>query len=258
MNCDELEPYIADYLSGTLAGLGREAFETHLAGCEACRAEAGELRRIWQGLGLVKEPAPGRALRGRFYASLEAYRHGLETARQPQRHGWWPALALAATMLLAGVGIGHFLTAGTPAQRTELAELQGEVRNMRQMVTLALLQQQSPSDRLRGVDWSERVETPDAQVLSALIQTLDHDPNVNVRLAAVDALRKFATAGPVRNALDRSLPKQESPMVQIALIDLLVGLGERGAAQSIRALAVSEAVNPAVKQRAEWGLRQLQ
>ncbi|HWQ53542.1 MAG TPA: zf-HC2 domain-containing protein [Bryobacteraceae bacterium] len=256
MNCDELEPYIADYLSGTLAGARREAFEAHLAGCEACRAEAGELRRIWQELGLVKEPAPSRALRGRFYASLEAYRHGLENARQPQRQGWW--LALAAAMLLAGVAIGHFLTAGTSARRTELAELQGEVRNMRQMVTLALLQQQSPSDRLRGVDWGARVDSPDAQVLSALMQTLDHDPNVNVRLAAVDALRKFASAGPVRSALDRSLPRQESPLVQIALIDLLVGLGERGAEPSIRALTVSEAVNPAVKQRAEWGLRQLQ
>ena len=56
---------------------------------------------------------------------------------------------------------------------------------MRQLVTLSLLQQQSAGDRLQGVNWSYRVEQPDTAVLAALLTTVNHDPNVNVRLAAV-------------------------------------------------------------------------
>ncbi len=67
---------------------------------------------------------------------------------------------------------------------------------MRQLVALSLMQQQNASDRLRGVNYTYRVEPDDPQVLSALLTTVNHDPSVNVRLAAVDALRKF-TDGPV-------------------------------------------------------------
>ncbi len=67
---------------------------------------------------------------------------------------------------------------------------------MRQLVALSLLQQQNASDRLRGVNYAYRVEQSDPQVLSALLTTLDHDSNVNVRLAAVDAVRNF-TDSPV-------------------------------------------------------------
>jgi hypothetical protein len=263
MNCEELELHIAEYLSGALQDRRLKEFETHVDGCGACRAEAAELRSVWERLGLVEAPAPGRAMRTRFYEALEAYTHGLEAARRPERGWHWlprPAFrfAWAAALLLAGVGTGYLLNPGGRTENPEVAGLRDEVRSMRQTVALALLDQPSPSDRLLGVGWGARVESPDAQVLSALLHTLDHDSNVNVRLAAVDALGKFAAAGMVRGALERSMAKQESPLVQIALIDLMVGLRERQAAQSIRALAAGGDVNPAVRQRAEWGLRQLE
>ena len=67
-------------------------------------------------------------------------------------------------MLVIGIVIGGVIT----RQSSEVAQLRGEMYNMRQMVTLSLLQQQSASDRLRGVNWSYRVEQPDSEVLAAL------------------------------------------------------------------------------------------
>ena len=55
------------------------------------------------------------------------------------------------------------------------------------------MQQQSASDRLRGVNYAYRVEQSDPEVLGALLTTVNHDPSVNVRLAAVDAVVSAAT-----------------------------------------------------------------
>jgi len=255
MNCERFEERMADYL----AGRSSPELDAHLEACADCRAEAARLREIWRNLGLIGTAQPSRALRGRFYQSLEAYQHGRETAA-PRRLAWFRLpvfqLAGAALLLVVGVVAGYSL-AGSNRQDVEMARLEGEVHNMRQMVTLALLQQQSPSERLRGVDWGTRVENPDTQVLSALLYTLDHDTNVNVRLAAVDALRKFSQVPMVRRSLNQSLVRQESPLVQVALIDLFVGLRARDAAPRLRSLIDSADINPEVKERAQQGLEQL-
>ena len=129
---------------------------------------------------------------------------------------------------------------------------------MRQLVALSLLQQQNASDRLRGVNYTYRVEQDDPQVLSALLTTLDHDPNVNVRLAAVDALKNFTDSPVGRRGLVQALAKQESPLVQIAILDQMVELREKSGAPAIERLVSNQDVNPDVRQRAQWALKQLQ
>jgi len=128
---------------------------------------------------------------------------------------------------------------------------------MKQLVTLSLLQQQSASDRLRGVEWSYRLAPPDEQVLSALLRALDSDPNVNVRLAAVDALHQFGADSAVRKGLLRSLEVQRSPLVQFELINLMVDLKEKGSVPVLKELSQRQDLDPTVRERAEWGLQKL-
>ena len=128
---------------------------------------------------------------------------------------------------------------------------------MKQLVTLSLLQQQSASDRLRGVEWSYRVAQPDEQVLSALLRALDSDPNVNVRLAAVDALHQFGAEDTARKGLLRSLAEQKSPLVQFELINLMVELKEKRSVPVLKELSQRQDLDPTVRERAEWGLQKL-
>ena len=94
---------------------------------------------------------------------------------------------------------------------------------MRQLVALSLMQQQSASERLRGVSWAYQAEPSDREILEALVAAVNDDANVNVRLAAVDALRRFRRVRrPGRPWW--SAPEQSTPIVQVALIDLLVDL----------------------------------
>ena len=127
------------------------------------------------------------------------------------------------------------------------------------MVTLSLLQQQSASERLKGVTSSSQIEQPGSEVVSALIETLRHDSNVNVRLASVDALRRFGGREAVRRDVVEALPQQESPLVQIALIDFLLEAQGPEAAGVLRRLADDMMLDKAVRDRARragcgrWG-----
>jgi HEAT repeat protein len=128
---------------------------------------------------------------------------------------------------------------------------------MREMVAVSLLQQQSAAERLRGVTWSHQIEQPGEQVIDALLDTLRHDGNVNVRLAAVDALRQFGRADQVRAGLVDAVAEQSSPLVQIELINTLVEMRERRSRDALRRLAGDEQVDDTVRQRARWGLEQI-
>jgi len=262
MTCDQVKEHIADFLAGALGRSEAEELQEHFAQCAACKQEAEALSETWEALGLLEQEQPSPQLRSRFYQSLEAYRQGLEAAAPaPVRRrffDWgWQGWAWSAALLVAGLGAGQWLGQRDRGQH-DIAGLQDEVHHMRQLVTLSLLEQQSASERLRGVDYAYRVDQSDTQVLSALLHAVNHDPNVNVRLAAVDALRKFSSSPEVKGKLDQSLSKQESPMVQLALIDFIVDTRDKGAVASLAALQRSPTADKNVKEKALWGLSQLQ
>jgi HEAT repeat protein len=131
------------------------------------------------------------------------------------------------------------------------------VESLRQTVALSLLERQSPASRLEGVTWSSQVQRPDRDLLSALISTLQTDPNTNVRLAALDALEKFSGDPQVREALINAVGHEDSPLVQIALIDTLVRLRDKKATGELKKLSTETDANAAVRQRAQWALQTL-
>jgi HEAT repeat protein len=139
----------------------------------------------------------------------------------------------------------------------EIANLRQEVTQMRELVTISMLSQSSAIDRLQGVSMSREVGNPDDRLLDALIRTMETDPNVNVRLAAVDALGKYGDREWIRKALVISLKSQSSPLVQVSLIDLLVDLREPRAKGILTSLAADENSPEPVRKRARAGLEKM-
>jgi HEAT repeat protein len=169
-------------------------------------------------------------------------------------------VAIALAVFAVGMYMGRVTIGGhAPAEASnqEVKRLDTEVQSLRQTVALSLLDRQSATSRLEGISWSSRVERPDGDLVSALLAVLDHDPNINVRLSALDALGKFAGDPSVRKALVNAIPLQDSPLVQIALIDALVHMRDNSAAKELRKLSSDAEVNSAVRQRAQWGLEKL-
>src|SRR5215831_6204959 len=256
MQCEEVREQFADYVIGRLQDSARPQLTEHLRGCPSCRAELDELKTIWMQLDDIPRAEPTSAVRERFEVMLQAYQDGL---RRPARSWRRPALQFlaAAALLILGIGIGYRMHT-VPAPNPDMAELRSELYQTKQMVALSLMQQQSATDRLRGVNWSYRLQEPSADVLHALLDTLMHDSNVNVRLATVDALRQFGSQPVVRRGLIEAMTRQESPMVQIALIDLAVDLHEKESIGTLRELTQDQNLDPAVRDRAQKGLTELE
>jgi hypothetical protein len=274
MSCERIREQLPELLAGRLNAAAREKLIDHLETCSGCRAEVAELGVVWRGLDAMAEPEPSPQMRARFLETLHAYEEGFQEAQRkltysaPQRRWWaalWPSqpawgIAFAALMLaIGGIGGRALLSprAVEPGSNPELTQLRGQVESLRQLVALSLLQEQSPSSRLRGVNYSFQMTQPDREVQQALLHAVNHDTNVNVRLSAVDALAKFASNPDVRRALIDSLPVQESPLVQIALIDLLVQLNARDAAPAMQKLAQQSDANESVRQRAASAFEKL-
>src|SRR5262249_31705124 len=159
-------------------------------------------------------------------------------------------------ILTAGVTIGRYFAPARPQQQsTDLNQLRRELGDLREIVALSLMQQQSATDRLRGVSWSNQIDDPDGKVLSALLDTLMHDPNVNVRLASIDALRRFGERQVVRRGALQALTRQQSPLVQVALIDFMVELQEKESIGTLQELAQDDRIDQTVRKRAALGVQ---
>lgn len=257
MTFEEVRLLIPQYLSGQLTPSEQDLFEAQLSQNTELRAETEELRALWEQLGLLREEQPSMAMRARFYRRLNAMqRHNdLPVTKKfaSWRLGVWRQVAAALAIFLLGLFAGR----ANIERHDEMAQLRNQVQSLRETVALSLLDRQSAASRLEGVSWGREVQQPDHELLSALVTTLNRDPNTNVRLSALDALEKFDGNGTVRKALVSSLYVQSSPLVQIALIDALVHMRDPEAAQPLRKLSGNTAVNVAVRQRAQWGLEKL-
>jgi hypothetical protein len=271
MNCNEIGELLPDYLQGRLRSDLAVEVEKHLSECAACGEEAS----LWKKLALLPEEQPSPALESRFKAMLESYQEGRweKTSLQAEKQksqvpmlwglGNWrqlPAAGIvwACLFLASGYFIGKHADHGTgPEAQAQLNDMRQELAATRQMVALSMLQQQSASQRLEGVSWTTRLQEPDPKVLGALFHTLRFDNSVDVRLAALDALSRYANRPEIRRELAGVLETSQSPLVQVALIDLLVDLHDRGAVPQFKKFEQDPKIDPTVKKRLDWGIQQL-
>lgn len=258
MSSEEYRLLVPEYLLGHLSPEENSDFEARLHSDSALRMDVEELRHTWASLSDINDAQPSAGLRTRFYERLASATEQ-SRRRRTRLFGLWPmrpAWQAAFTAVIFGTGLLTGLVSRQSSVK-EVARLQGEVQQMRQLVALSMLNRQSPSARLEGVSWSSRVQEPDPQVSAALLSALNEDPNVSVRLSAVDALSNLGHDKIIRRQLIESIAGQPSPLVQISLIDALVQVGAREAGPELTAIANDGHYNTNVRQRSVWALQRL-
>ena len=264
MICGPAKVWMVSAWTGDLDQATETRLREHLETCEGCRLEMAELSGLWERLSDIPVPEPGLRLQQRWQASLNMV-DAARTGPARRHSGWlfslhslWPngpvwQATIAAGCLLAGLWIGSRWQNGG----SEIAKLHAEVAATKDLVTLSLLREQSAAERLRGVDYTTRMPAMDPLVTDALVQAVSHDSNVNVRLAAIDALARLSSDSAVRKSMVSALSTQDSPMVQAALIDYLVDARDGKALSVIRQLTGRADLDPSVRKRAQAALGQL-
>ncbi|MCZ6643905.1 MAG: anti-sigma factor [Gammaproteobacteria bacterium] len=250
MNCEELSELVYDHLNKRLDPESAAAFTAHLDDCAECRDEVSLLQQTWMDLAELPQEEPSDELKDRFYTMLDSQQVAARSVRQP--FGAWlrslnvlpliPQGLAAGVMLVAGVLIGAQMNEGEGVD-----ELRSEVRSLNQLVTLSLLQQDSVSERLRGVRFGRETAGYDEKVIVALIDAVGYDKSVNVRLAAIDALKPYLSQLDVLSSMVTFLGDERSPLVQISLIDALFGTNGKETMQTLQVLSTDEKVDNSVR-----------
>ncbi len=89
------------------------------------------------------------------------------------------------------------------------------------------------------------------------MQTMKYDPKVKVELVTVATLAQFTANPAVREGLIRSINRQQSPLVQLALADLMVSLHESESVSQFQRLLEKKDLNYEVRNRINEVIRML-
>lgn len=228
--------------------------------------DAEELQRFSSQMAGWSLPEPSGQVKDKFYTLLSAEQRKQATGRssfswdnlmaQLFSKAFLPKLAYALVLLLVGYVAGSQLS---PARqyKDKMESMTHEIQQVREVMMLALLNEPAASERLKAIQTTHQLTSPDDKIITALLKTLNDDPNENVRLAAVDALLKFSGNEKVRQGIYESIPNQFSPMVQVTMSQAMVALDEKASVPYLKQLLDRGGLNPTAKEQIEETIQTL-
>jgi D-ribose pyranose/furanose isomerase RbsD len=256
---------VTGHLQNDLEPDEQKKLDTLIESGEIDLLDLKEMEMMYGKMGSLDTPEPGSGMRDRFYTMLEEKRQAQSIPWSQKLNVWIDNrksrfnlryLAYAAAIFLAGLFIGD-LYAPLSNQDEQIEQLTSEVSQMREVMMISLLDNSSPTERLKAVNISSEIHSVDDQVVNALLKTLNNDSNVNVRLAAVEALVSHASNPTARTGLINSIANQESPIVQAALADAMLALQEEQSIDEFKKLLANDELDSNVRNKLENTIAEL-
>jgi hypothetical protein len=252
MEKQKLESLLIDYIDGKLNSVDKHYVEQELLKNPRSYKLYEELKEVIQIMNRKTQAEPSEKLRHSFEEFLQEEIRLTKKERVVRLNPWWYRAAAAVAFVVVGVSLGFWISAYNLRQAQQ-ARIKAEAEKTIQLVSM-IQDNTSAGKRILGVKAALEEENVNNDILKALIQSLDNDPNPNVRMAALEALRRFYTEPLVRQALIGSLAKQTDPVIQITLIQVLVEMKEKGAVKPLQKIIENEELIPAVKDEAQMGI----
>lgn len=258
MEKEKLESLLIDYIDGKLSEADRSLVEQELARNEEAYVMYEQLREVIQLMEKSSSLEPGISLKRNFDKVLKAEQESVQkpTGKVISFQSYAYRIAAGVVLVMLSVSIGYQINKNY-RQEQELAKLQNEMNATKQMMMAMLDNQQSASQRMVGTTVAYKMVKMDDEIVSALAKSMNEDPNTNVRLAAMEALSKFYQEPGVQKVLIQSLSVQKDPVVQIALIQLLVQMKEKSVVKELEKIVDDPVTHEAVKDEAYSGILKL-
>ncbi len=274
---EEWQSLMIDLIDGQLTGEMKEMVERRIAQSTIHQHEHEALKQLLAAFAQSQSVVPTDELRANFSQLLAGEKqrmadHGpskhlsaetggnnapaqIKDRRWATQRSMWLQIAASVVLLAGAFWLGQFTLRGPlRAAEREVGRLRAEVQASNQLVMLSLLKQNSASDRIKAVGYANEMAEVDEEITKALLNTLNFDPNINVRLAAAEALARFGDQPQLRLAVVASFAKQTEPMIQITLIGLLIDWQEKRALGPMQQLMEDEAAPKIVRAKAAEGV----
>lgn len=249
MKCKEIQDKLMAYVMHEVSDTERNLIEEHIESCDVCQLELKNSRLIIEALDEVKEEQPSLTIKHRFENALQEEikleKERSKVVRLETKHEWKSYLRVAASVVI--LISGYFLG--------KMSNNEPEINsNKEQQALFTLLENQSASKRILAISKTTTYSVDDTRIIDALINKMFVDKNINVRLAAVEALTKFSSLEKVRNALLKALETDTEPSVQIELIQVLAEIQEKRALIPMKKLLDHEETPDYVKQELAYNM----
>ena len=246
MNISVTENQLIDYLNGALDAQTTERIRQAIEQSESLQKELEALSILHaEVIGMDLEQPPVE-LQTNFIEMLEQEKELLKQNSKVIQLSWRNVASVAAVLLI-GVLIGiQFNQQSNNSQieqiREELAMTKDQVSN--------LMKQESTAKRIKAVNMTSQFNKVGEEMLDQLVYVIHNDKSINVRLAAVDALKEIGDDSTAKNAFVSALRIEEKPIVQIALIHALVDINAQNATTIFDEIIEEETVLDKVKDEA--------
>jgi len=244
-------------LKGDIAKSENEQLSRHLESCESCRQEFAEMEELWETMEVISAPEPSPMLKTRFDDMLANYQKSTGQKKSWKTYltgllHWRPKTSLAGQFALVflGFAVGYLLfNPGKSDQAKEMTKLSEQAQSLKQNMMLTMLENPSASKRIRAVSFTDEIKNADKEVIEALLSTLNNDPNVNVRLGTLDALMQLAGKPEVRQGLVKSITRQNSPLMQLAIAETMLQLQEPASVKPLQQLLAQKELDEEVRDK---------
>lgn len=216
----------------------------------------------WNELNTLEVEAPSAAMDAEFYKNLSAFEKtnpNLKEAKvrelspKPQKVFTLRRLAIAMTFFL-GLALGDFLDVFNPSNNPAKTQTIDESSMVR---FASLTETPLASDRIKGIISNKNEASLNSKILGALNDVLINDPNINVRLSAIETLVLFWDIPEAREILIKAIPLQESPTVQLELADVMMSMEASKSSDNWNKLLSSDQLEPEVKSQLENTLKEI-
>ena len=240
-----------DSLERQLAPSEKKQLEDGLSQYPELQAEIQGEHSMWDKLESVLAPNPSQEMDTRFQEMLVSEKKKIKRRQIHLSIGSWLELHWKAGLAFGMIGLVIGYLAFPKNQSDEFQTLAGEMQEMKKMMMLTLIEQPQAQERIRAVSMAKEFRSVDDKVIEVLGQTLADDENINVRLAAIESLVSYWDVPKARETLVANISSQSSPIIQSAIADAMLALGEKNAIEALEELVADETTNAAVKEKIE-------
>jgi len=259
MNCKQSEKWISEFYESQLSNQQAEQLKKHLNGCKDCSGLFDDYDMIINSLSSLPNVESPKEIKSSFLHELNRPKViDLKPTEPKRRSSKIQALQIAASFVLFFM-IGFFAKDLMNDNRIEnyISELKTENETLKNNMVLALLENQSPSMRIKAIDIYEKNDVRNDEIIKVLLDKMNNDSNDNVRMAAIKSISKFISFSEIKKEFIQQLKKEKNPNIQILIIEALSNIKEIEIINAMKYLKNRQDVEEYVKVEANRTLKSI-